>query len=94
MRKRYYLSFDLDDPRHREAERLFTQQASRQRTEYVVTCILASDQTERMEQLVRQAVREELKEICLPEVPQPQKPNAAVRLDELPSGLIHALEEL
>ena len=63
MRKRYYLSFDMDDPRHREAERLFSQQANRQRTDFVVSSILAAAQTERLEQLVRQAVREELQNL-------------------------------
>jgi len=94
MRKRYYLSFDMDDPRHREAERLFSQQANRQRTDFVVSSILSAAQTERLEQLVRQAVREELQNLRLAEVPQTLTPDTAVQLKELPGSLIHALEEL
>lgn len=91
MRKRYYLSFDMDDPRHQEAEKLFVEQGSRQRTDFVVSSILAANQVERLEQLVRQAIREELKNISLPESSQPSD---TVQLDEIPGSLIHALEEL
>ena len=91
MRKRYYLSFDIEDPRHREAEKLFVEQGSRQRTDFVVSSILAANQVERLEQLVRQAIREELKNIRLPESSQPSD---TVHLDEIPDSLLHALEEL
>ena len=84
----------MDDPRHREAERLFSQQVNRQRTDFVVSSILAAAQTERLEQLVRQAVREELQNLRLAEVPQTLTPDTAVQLKELPGSLIHALEEL
>lgn len=84
----------MDDPRHREAERLFSQQANRQRTDFVVSSILAAAQTERLEQLVRQAVREELQNLRLAEAPQTLTPDTAVQLKELPGSLIHALEEL
>lgn len=84
----------MDDPRHRKAERLFSQQANRQRTDFVVSSILAAAQTERLEQLVRQAVREELQNLRLAEVPQTLTPDTAVQLKELPGSLIHALEEL
>jgi hypothetical protein len=94
-RKRYYLSFDLDNPRHREAEALFARQASRQRTEYVVNSILTAHQTESLEQLVRQAIRDELRN----DAPQLQatlseETNTDVQLSDLPGSLLHALEEL
>jgi len=94
-RKRYYLSFDLDNPRHREAEALFARQASRQRTEYVVNSILPAPQTESLEQLVRQAIRDELRN----DAPQLQatlseETNTDVQLSDLPGSLLHALEEL
>ena len=90
MRKRYYLSFDMDDPRHREAEALIAGQVSRQRTEYVVASVLASKQAELLEWLVRQAVRDELKSLRLSE-PQTEP---EVELSELPDSLLNALEEL
>jgi hypothetical protein len=94
-RKRYYLSFDMDSPRHREAEVLFAQQASRQRTEYVVNSILTAHQTENLEQIVRQAVRDELQSAKLPSpTTLPGKTDTGVQLSDLPGSLIHALEEL
>ena len=95
MRKRYYLSFDMDDPRHREAEALFAGQASRQRTEYVVTSILMANQTECLEQTVRQAIREELKSISLQsDYMQPEEAAECVQLTDLPGSLLHALDDL
>jgi hypothetical protein len=94
-RKRYYLSFDMDNPRHREAEALFAQQANRQRTEYVVNSILTAHQTERLEQIVRQAVRDELQNVKLPQqTTLPEVKDTDVQLSDLPGSLIHAMEEL
>ena len=94
-RKRYYLSFDLDNPRHREAEALFARQASRQRTEYVVNSILKAHQAEILEQIVRQAIRDELRNAA-PQLQAtlPEETDADVQLSDLPGSLIHALEEL
>lgn len=95
QRKRYYLSFDMDNPRHLEAEALFASQASRQRTEYVVACILEANQRESLGQIVRQAVRDELCNIKLPpQTTQPDGADSDVQLSDLPGSLIHALEEL
>jgi len=85
----------MDNPRHREAEALFAQQASRQRTEYVVNSILTAHQTESLEQIVRQAVRDELRSIKLPQqTTLPVETDTDVKLSDLPGSLIHALEEL
>lgn len=73
---------------------MFTRQASRRRTEYIVACILASEQAECLERLVRKAIREELKELRLGETSFPLKSDEDVQLSELPSSLLHALEEL
>lgn len=91
MRKRYYLSLNMDDPRHRTAEALIAVQNSRQRTEYIVESILAANQANLLEQLVRQAVRDELKsfQFCMPPQPEPE-----ASLSELPDSLIHAMEDL
>lgn len=93
MRKRYYLSFDMDDPRHQEAEWLFTQQASRHRTEFVVSSILFAEQTCQIEQIVRQAVREEINQNSLRVVPQQDTQTVAEQLEDLPGSLIQALED-
>lgn len=85
----------MDNSRHREAEALFAQQASRQRSEYVVNSILTAHRTESLELTVRQAIRHELRNA----VPQlqaalPEETDADVQLSDLPGSLIHALEEL
>jgi hypothetical protein len=85
----------MDNPRHREAETLLARQASRRRTEYVVTSILAAHQTESMEQVVRQAVRDELRNAVLQlQATLPGETGTDVQLSDLPDSLIHALEEL
>lgn len=50
MRERRYLTFDMQNPRHKEAFELFTAQPSKLRSEFVVNCILES-QEENIEQL-------------------------------------------
>jgi len=85
----------MDNPRHREAEALFARQASRQRTEYVVTSILVAHQTKSLVQVVRQVIRDELRNAVPPLQNTLQgKTNADVQLSDLPDSLIHALEEL
>lgn len=85
----------MDNPRHREAEALLARQASRQRTEYVVTSILTAHQTESLEQVVRQAVRDELRNAAPPpQTTLPMETDDGVRLSDLPGSLIRALEEL
>ncbi|WP_041272684.1 hypothetical protein [Desulfitobacterium hafniense] len=94
-RKRYYLSFDLDNPRHREAEALLAGQASRRRTDFAVACILAANQRESLEQTVRQAVRDELRHVkLLPPNRLTEETDRDVQLSDLPGSLINALEEL
>lgn len=85
----------MDNPRHRDAEALFAQQASRQRTEYVVNSILTAHQSEILEQIVRQAIRDELRN-ATPQLQAtlPGETNTDVQLSDLPGSLIHALEEL
>lgn len=85
----------MDNSRHREAEALFARQASRQRTEYVVTSILKAHQTESLVQVVRQVIRDELRNAVPPLQNTLQgKTNVDVQLSDLPDSLIHALEEL
>lgn len=85
----------MDNPRHREAEALIANQGSRQRTEYVVASMLAAKQASHMEQIVRQAVRDELKSLRYPPLKTlPEETNDRVLLIDLPDSLIHALDEI
>lgn len=95
MRKRYYLSFDMDDQRHREAESMISNQGNRQRTEYVVASILAAKQAGYMEQVIRQAIRDELKDFrSIPSKILPEEMAGEVHLTDLPDSLINALDEI
>lgn len=94
MRKRYYLSFDMDDPRHREAESLLADQGSRQRTECVVSGLLAAKQADHIDRIVRQTVREELKNLQCPPSPLLAHVADETQLTDLPDSLVHALDEI
>lgn len=85
----------MDDPRHREAEALIANQGNRQRTECVVAGILAAKQAGHVEQIVRQAVREELKSLQY-QLPKtlPEEKVDGTQLADLPDSLIHALDEI
>lgn len=84
----------MDDPRHREAEALFVMQASRQRTEYVVTSILESHQAKCLEQTIRCVIRDEMIKLQLASQETKPQVDMDVQLQELPSSLVNALEEL
>ena len=94
MRKRYYLSFDMDDPRHREAEALLADQGSRQRTECVVSGLLAAKQADHIERIIRQTVREELKNLQRPLSSPLEDAVDETRLADLPDSLVHVLDEI
>lgn len=74
---------------------MFAQQGSRQRSEYVVDSILTAHQTESLEKIIRQAIRDELRNAA-PQLQAalPGVTDIDVRLSDLPGSLIHALEEL
>lgn len=85
----------MDDPRHREAEALIANQGSRQRTECVVAGMLAAKQAGHIEGVVRQAVREELKNLqYLPPKALPEETDGETQLADLPDSLIHAMDEI
>ena len=94
MRKRYYLSFDMDDPRHREAEALLADHGSRQRTECVVSGLLAAKQADHIDRIVRQAVREELKILQCRSSTLLADAADETQLADLPDSLVHALDEI
>lgn len=83
----------MDNPRHRKAEALIASQGGRQRTGYVVECILAARQSVDLDQLVRRAVRDELQCLSHP-VRRQQEQDGNVQLSDLPDTLIHAMDDL
>lgn len=74
---------------------MISNQGSRQRTECVVAGILAAKQTSHMEQIVRQVIRDELKnfQYQLPKT-LPEEITGGTQLADLPDSLIHAMDEI
>ena len=91
MRTRYQISFNLDDPRHVQAEG-FLFQHSRQRSEYIVSCILKAEEAELLKKTIIEAVQETLKGISTAPTPaaglSPQTKTVATSLTDLPNSLL------
>ncbi len=61
MRERRYLTFDMENPRHREAFAIFSAQSGKLRSEYVVDCILKAQEQNCLEKIIKQVITEALK---------------------------------
>ena len=97
MRERRYLTFDMQNPRHIEAFDLFISQPNKLGSEFVVNCILAAQEENRLEEMVRQVVMENLKDVTL-SVHNPPRAGVDMQTTEdlscLPDALIDSLEEI
>lgn len=87
----------MDNLRHREAFALFTAQPNKLRSEYVVNCILESQEEERLEKTIRQVIEEALKEVSL-SVSTLQNADmdlqATEDISDLPDALLSSLDEM
>ena len=93
MRERRYLTFDMNDPRHRQALALFSARSSKQRSEYVISCILKAEQEIELKETVRAAVLEALKGAS-PTKRAGSEKTAIESIGELPGGLLAMLDEI
>ena len=59
-RPQYVFRPNLSDPQHRRTWELLQQVPSARRKEFLVQAILATEQTDRLEESIRKVVREEL----------------------------------
>ena len=59
-RPQYVFRPNLSDPQHRRAWALLQQMSSARRKEFLVQAILATEQTDRLEESIRKVVRAEL----------------------------------
>ena len=97
MRERRYLTFDMENPRHREAFDLFSAQSAKRRSEYVVDCIIKAQDENRMVDTIQQIIMEALRGISFS---IPTEDNKTVDLQttkniaELPDALLSSLEEI
>ena len=97
MRERRYLTFDMENPRHREAFVLFSAQSGKRRSEYVVDCILQARQENRLEETMRKVFTEALKDITLPARAMEKKTTnlqMTETLSDLPDVLLSSLDEI
>ena len=99
MRKRYNVSFDPENRRHAEAMRVLYAEPERQRTEFIVDCILQREQANRLEQTVRRIVRDEIRHLNLsPSVSESKEPTFLPSekdafLSDIPDSLLHAMDD-
>ena len=91
------MTFDMENPRHREAFALFSAQSGKLRSEYVVDCILQTQKENHLEEMMRKVLTEALKEITLA-VPDTEKTTTDLQmtesLSELPDVLLSSLDEI
>lgn len=64
-RPQYVFRPNLSDPQHRRTWELLQQVPSARRKEFLVQAILATEQTDRLEESIRKVVREELQVVTL-----------------------------
>ena len=62
-RPQYVFRPNLNEPQHRRAWALLQQMPPAKRKEFLVQCILAAEQTDRLEKSIRMVVREELQAV-------------------------------
>jgi hypothetical protein len=88
---RYQISFNRDDPRHVQAEG-FLFQHSKQRSEYIVSCILKAEEANLLKKTIAEAVKDAFSNIStVPKPTQQQPPQTkadAISLNDLPNSLL------
>lgn len=83
----YVFRPNLDDPRQRQAWTILEQIPSGQRKVFLVQAILATEQDDRLEKIIRKVMQEELQQLDLAAVPRerPAEPVPPAALDFLSS---------
>ena len=97
MRERRYLTFDMNNPRHMEALKVFTEQPDKGRSDFVVDCILKAQQENQLAELIRQTITEALAGISLRPVVHSDvssELHATESITDLPDALICSLDEI
>lgn len=83
----YVFRPNLNDPQQRQAWAILEQIPSGQRKAFLVQAILATEQDDRLEKIIRKVMQEELRQIDLTDLPreQPTEPVPIAALDFLSS---------
>ena len=77
-RPQYVFRPNLSDPQHRRAWELLQQVPSARRKEFLVQAILATEQTDRLEESIRKVVRAELQAASITTSVSSQTPEKAI----------------
>lgn len=97
MRERRYLTFDMENLRHREAFALFSAQSGKRRSEYVVECILQAQQENHLEETIRRIITEALSSVPVA-APAVERTTADLQttksLADLPDVLLSSLDDI
>lgn len=97
MRERRYLTFDMQNPRHREAFTLFSEQPNKLRSEYVVNCILKSQEENRLEDTIRRVIEAALKNTAF-SIADSQGAEVSLQatndISDLPEALLSSLDDI
>ena len=83
----YVFRPNLNDPQQRQAWAILEQISSGQRKAFLTRAILATEQDDRLEKIIRKVMQEELQHLDLADVPRehPTEPVPAAALDFLSS---------
>ena len=95
MRERRYLTFDINNPRHIEALKLFSEQTEKMRSEFVIDCILKAQQEKKMEETIRKIISEMLTGKLLSvsaDSDSPPNLQSTENISDLPKELICAMD--
>ena len=97
MRERRYLTFDMNNPRHREALHLFSAQSDKHRSEFVIDCILKAQQESLIGEIIRTAISETLASLSLPASDNSISPvnlQFTEEITDLPEALVCAMDDI
>jgi len=97
MRERRYLTFDMNNPRHVEALSLFSAQSDKIRSEFVIDCILKTQQEGHIEEVIRQTILKALAGISLHVSDSSEassQPQSTENISDLPEALLFAMDDI
>ena len=94
MRQRRYLTFDMSDPKHVKALELYSRQPDKLKSEFVIACILQSEQEQRIEDIIRQTILEALSFTDISQKPVKEEAAPTSDISELPSELLSMMEDI
>ena len=95
-RPQYVFRPNLSDPQHRRAWELLQQMSSARRKEFLVQAILATEQTDRLEESIRNVVREELQTVGITTSVPSALPDESIQpqVDTIPDAALSFLNSL